>query len=293
VISNHIVVGVDGSTGARSALRFAADECRIRRSTLVVVHTPDPDDLMLLAGSRQSRRPTLDELGERVLREHAVAASARQPGVPVTTRLARTPAADALIELSSRADLVVVGNRGRIDIASSILGSVSHRVAAHALCPVAVVPEQPAFTARTLAPHLVVGLAPSRSGRLALEFALEEARLRGAAFIGVRAEDSFAGAEPQSTAALNDQVEAAAAGYPDVIIKRTRVDSEPVAALLGAARSAQLVVIGGHHSDDRWSTRLGRVPSAIAHRAPCPVVIVGQRRHATRDRDEMFVADFA
>jgi hypothetical protein len=34
-----IVVGVDGSEGAKAALRFALDEARLRRATLRVVHT--------------------------------------------------------------------------------------------------------------------------------------------------------------------------------------------------------------------------------------------------------------
>src|SRR6266581_1907680 len=47
VTSNRIVVGVDGSPGARSALLWAADECRIRRRMLLVVHAPDLADAVV------------------------------------------------------------------------------------------------------------------------------------------------------------------------------------------------------------------------------------------------------
>ncbi|HEY3715536.1 MAG TPA: universal stress protein [Jatrophihabitantaceae bacterium] len=141
MISNSIIVGVDGSSGARSALRFAVDECRLRRRTLIVAHTPDLDDLMPASGEH-FERAALAELGERLLRDHAASASARQPGVVVTTRLLAMPAAEALIEMSEHADLIVAGRRTRGDIAASILGSVSHRVAAHAQCPVVVIPER-------------------------------------------------------------------------------------------------------------------------------------------------------
>jgi nucleotide-binding universal stress UspA family protein len=68
--------------------------------------------------------------------------------------------------------------------------------------------------------------------------------------------------------------------YPSARIEPALVTGEPADALLAAARDAVLVVVGCHHSDDRWSTRLGPVPSAILHRSPCPVVVVGERRGA-------------
>jgi len=58
-------------------------------------------------------------------------------------------------------------------------------------------------------------------------------------------------------------------------LQTVRADGEPAEALLRAAQDAQLLVVGCHHSDDRWSTRLGPVPTSILHRSPCPVVVVG------------------
>ena len=240
-MTNRIVVGVDGSVGARVALLWAVDECRVRNRTLLIVHAPDG---AAAATPGESALRALDEEGERLLTAHAAAASARQPGVAVTTMLSHDAASDILVALSGDADLLVVGTHGRGGNLASILGSVSHRVAAHAHCPVAVVPERPALNG-TLAPRIVVGVSASVSGQAALEFAREEAVCRGATVVAVRAP-----------------------GEP----------GEPADALLAAARDAVLVVVGCHHSDDRWSTRLGPVPSAILHRSPCPVVVVGQRR---------------
>ncbi len=292
-MTNRIVVGIDGSTGARSALLWAADECRVRQRTLLVVHAPDSTDAVLVASSGEPAIRALDQLGERLLNEHAAAASARQPGVPVTTLLSHAAAADALVDLSADTDLLVVGTHGRGGNLTSILGSVSHRAAAHAHCPVAVVPEQLALRGGTLAPRIVVGVSATVSGRHALEFALDEARRRGASLVAVRAwgEPDAALVDELDPAAVDrwkhragDQLRGdlapLAALYPDVAIERTVVAAEPADALLAAGKNAVLVVVGCHHSDDRWSTRLGAVPAAILHRSACPVVVVGQRHQA-------------
>jgi nucleotide-binding universal stress UspA family protein len=262
-VTNRIVVGVDGSVGARVALLWAVDECRVRRCTLLIVHAPDG------AAAATPGEPTLralDELGERLLSAHAAAASARQPGVAVTTMLSHDPAADILVALSSDTDLLVMGTHGRGGNLASILGSVSHRVAPPAHCPVAVVPEQLTLNGGALASRIVVGVSATVSGRAALEFALDEAGRRDATVVAIRAQH-----DPGDLAALIER-------YPNARIETALVSGEPADALLAAARDADLVVVGCHHSDDRWSTRLGPVPSAILHRSACPVIVVGQRR---------------
>jgi nucleotide-binding universal stress UspA family protein len=118
-VTNRIVVGVDGSVGARTALLWAVDECRLRRRTLLIVHAPDGAAAASAGAPSPGGR---DELGERLLGAHAAAASARQPGVAVTTMLSHEPAADTLVVLSGDADLLVVGTHGLGGNLASILG---------------------------------------------------------------------------------------------------------------------------------------------------------------------------
>jgi nucleotide-binding universal stress UspA family protein len=59
--------------------------------------------------------------------------------VSVDARVVEGNAAKVLIDLSSRADLLVLGCRGHGGFAGLLLGSVSQQVVAHAQCSVIVV----------------------------------------------------------------------------------------------------------------------------------------------------------
>ncbi|MFE8961252.1 universal stress protein [Streptomyces iakyrus] len=64
----------------------------------------------------------------------------KHPRVPVTTDLMLLHPAEALLNASHGADLLVVGRRSDPDSAEGRLGPVTHAVLHHARCPVAVIP---------------------------------------------------------------------------------------------------------------------------------------------------------
>jgi nucleotide-binding universal stress UspA family protein len=138
-----IVVGVDGSDDAHSALRFAIEEAQLRGWRLRVICAWE------LPVAEWAELPPPEEPVDRFRREaEEVVARAAEivekeaPGVEVERLAPEGPPAKALLEQSSDASMLVVGNRGRGTVAGVLLGSVSQEVAQKAACPVVVVPHQ-------------------------------------------------------------------------------------------------------------------------------------------------------
>jgi nucleotide-binding universal stress UspA family protein len=136
---NRIVVGVDGSDEAITALEWALDEGRLRGAEVEVIHAfylfPDLSELAAL-----SEQPDMVAQAEELLRKAVEPALATRPGVKVTTRAVQGPPARTLLDAAAGADLLVVGSRGRGGFAGLMLGSVSQQCVHHAPCPVVVVP---------------------------------------------------------------------------------------------------------------------------------------------------------
>jgi nucleotide-binding universal stress UspA family protein len=142
----RVVVGVDGSEGAQGALRWAIGEAGAHGATLEVLHVWRP---VLGVGEPFDSFPTEAagvEAGQRRARhlvdvavdwEDTSGLAAR----PTVTVVLGSPSA-VLLAVAERADLVVVGSRGRGGFAGLGLGSVGHQVARHAPCPVVVVPAE-------------------------------------------------------------------------------------------------------------------------------------------------------
>ena len=168
-----IVVGIDASPCALQALTWAADEARLRLATLEVVHAYHgqalaaplyfPSQEALPGPATGGQRPPEERLAESSEQRAEFQAAVRRQAedlldglllgelresledvdVQRTVLEDRNPA-EALVELSEDADLLVVGSRGRGGFSSLLLGSVSHAVVLHARCPVVVIPSRTA-----------------------------------------------------------------------------------------------------------------------------------------------------
>jgi nucleotide-binding universal stress UspA family protein len=138
-----IVVGVDGSEGAKAALRFALDEAKLRQSRLRVVHTWQirysggfgMEGFGPLVGADFEVRRAAEGVLHAVLQEAAPDAD----GLVIERTVAEGGAATVLVDESRNADLLVVGSRGLGGFAGLLLGSVGQQCAHHAACPVVIV----------------------------------------------------------------------------------------------------------------------------------------------------------
>ncbi len=139
VDSNSILVGVDGSGGSSSALEFACKRAALSGEEVVVIHG---FPLSAVSIDRKGQLdvaivPRLAE-HERLLAESVAGLSERYPDVVIRQESVPIKPADALIDASVNAALVVVGSRGHGALRDVLLGSVSQEVVERAHCPVVV-----------------------------------------------------------------------------------------------------------------------------------------------------------
>jgi nucleotide-binding universal stress UspA family protein len=141
-----IVVGVDGSDASQHALEWAVKHAALEHAPLTVlaVHqvavsawTASP---IIYPEDRPEQERVRQAAEEAVSKTISRLGDAR-PG-SVTVRGVSGQPAQALIEASHDADMVVVGARGGGGFARLLTGSVCSQVVNHAACPVVVVPSQ-------------------------------------------------------------------------------------------------------------------------------------------------------
>jgi nucleotide-binding universal stress UspA family protein len=136
-----IVVGVDGSTGSRDALRWAFTEAKLRNDVLEAVIVWQYPITASLPTFGAMNTPDDFEVDARstllaILADEGISADAP---IPVTTLVAEGNPARALLDASEGADLLVVGSRGHGGFTGVLVGSISQQCVHHAKCPVVVV----------------------------------------------------------------------------------------------------------------------------------------------------------
>jgi nucleotide-binding universal stress UspA family protein len=138
-----VVVGYDGSAGAKRAVEFAAVEAAEHHARLRIVSAWNPT-APALASMAPVALPDLAADRRLIAQERleAAAAIAREvaPDVEIETVAVEGAAGAALAQASKNSRLLVVGSRGHGGVQELLLGSVSHQCALHACCPVLIVP---------------------------------------------------------------------------------------------------------------------------------------------------------
>ncbi|MEU5879970.1 universal stress protein [Spirillospora sp. NPDC047279] len=274
----NVLVGYDGTAESDRALRWAADEARLRHLDLTVCHCwrwPYPISHVDVGIEAVVKRK-----GERLLDHGAGQAARLARSVKVRTRLMDGPAYAALVHEAHEAELVVIGSHGQDE---PPVGSTVLQLPARAVRPVIVVRRAGAFRER-----VVVGVDGSPASDAALAFAFEEAALRGwnlRAVYGCWEPGAVADSElalfadeDKLTRSCGTRLERAVAPwrvkYPQVDARTALVLEGPRTALLEAAADADLIVVGDRGTGRVDPLLLGATSTALLRHAPCAVAIV-------------------
>lgn len=274
----YVLVGYDGLVESDRALRWAAEEARLRRLELLVCHCwrwPYP-----ISHVDYDIEATVKRMGEHLLDHGADRAASIAPTVKVRKRLMDGPAYAALMHESPEAELIVVGSHEQAELP---VGSTALQLPARSRRPVVVVRQ-----AASSYNHVVVGVDGSPGAEAALAFAFEEAALRGwtlEAVYGCWEPGAVAESElvlfadrDELTRSCGARLERAVAPwrekYPQVEARTSLIMEGPRTALLNAATGADLVVVGDRGTGNVDPLLLGATSSALLHHAPCTVAIV-------------------
>jgi nucleotide-binding universal stress UspA family protein len=277
-------VGIDDAPTDDEVLAWAVRAARRRGDVLTIAHAwrwPDTDDA---AADARSRAQTV--LDEAVAQARMVAAD-----VAVHPYLACGHPADVLLELARSAEVTVIGAGRR---RSFSLGPVAGRVVDHAPGPVVVVRGPGHRTIQSVAVGVDPGAAGREASALAVEFAVEEARLNGARLDAVSSYWSpepvhgpgglvgaeFAARRSAEGRALEEIVGPYTEKYPEMQVSAMVTAQPPGPALEELAERADLIVVGSRRAGPVTRFMLGSVSRGLARDAACPVAIV--RRRAAR-----------
>ncbi len=141
----RIVVGTDGSDTAAEAVRQAVDLAKLAGAELSIVSAYQPISKRRIEEEKdQAPSDVHYEIGPREdvnLVLDSAAAAARKEGLEVQTHPVEGDPAEAILDVAekTKADLIVVGNKGMTGARRFLLGSVPNNVSHHAPCSVIIV----------------------------------------------------------------------------------------------------------------------------------------------------------
>ncbi len=249
-----VVVGMRGVGASASLLRWASAEAALRRLELTLVHAWDEP----LELSVHLDRGSLPEVPGEV-------SSCAVPG-PISAAL-----------LARRPDLLVLGGHVGAPHASHLTLACLHQ----AECPIVVV----ADTERSVSGRVVVGVNGTEASNVAMLWAAEEAKLRGADLVAVYAWQLHPGSpremlhparavrahEAAELRRLQGWVEGVLGPFP---VELEAVHGAPLDVLLDVAAGADLVVLGRSTQARRGRVLHGALGDDVGGLVPCPVAVI-------------------
>jgi nucleotide-binding universal stress UspA family protein len=136
-----VTVGVQDGQETAALLRAGFEEARLRQARLCVIHSWWLDTDWEPATIDQEYRVDRDASTRRELHPILDSICKDFPGVEASLEVWNAPPADALLDASREAELLVLGRRHHLLPLGSHLGPVARSILAHADCPVYLTPE--------------------------------------------------------------------------------------------------------------------------------------------------------
>jgi len=141
-VHRTVGIGIGDLDACADSLTFAFEEAALRNASLVAIHARHVPQFGVPRAATASPVPDTDaaDAEDAALLQRLLGNWRHEyPGVPVSQDIVRGHPGRALVGLSARADLVVIGRHAR-HCGLQGPGSVRHAVLNHALGPIAVVP---------------------------------------------------------------------------------------------------------------------------------------------------------
>lgn len=282
----RILLAVDGSTGSRPALAWAAELARIYQADLAVTSVCPSKEVSraLMAASGgwrtvQAAFDECDELGEQALRR--AERDLRERGLRPTAELQHGRPAQAIVGLaeSLRSDLVILGSHGHGTAERVNLGSVGSAVKHHVPCSVLVARGPPSVR------RVLLATDGSPRSQIAVDFGLDLARRLEARPVLAHAIDtaSYGLARTRQARIAQELVARAdledlAASVPGATFRLAVGPAARQLRRIAQQEETGLIVVGGRGLGGLAGLALGSVSDALTHRAPCSVLAVKPAR---------------
>lgn len=265
----RIVVGVDGSTSSREALRWAARFVRVTGGRIVVVHA---SGLRGRAPDIPTLAPAADVVELEWCRELIQAqipfSSVVRPGHPLHV----VPA----VADQHRASLILVGNRGAGTAPTLGLGRTSARLLEHGRRPVLVAPEPGVGSHHLMLRRILVAVDDSPASDHALRIVTDLATAFGSEVTILRALDGADERHPRARVDARLPAVARAISERGVTVRTLIRHGEPAQVVRAAADSLDpdLVAVGAQGCRHPLSSRLGSVSRSVVRATHRPTLVV-------------------
>lgn len=274
------IVGLDGSDGSASALRWASELARQRDERVTPIaawHVPLP--VWVMSGRRAIEVDRWGIEAEVAVQAAEAVGRIEHSSVVDEPQVIEGHPASILLGMAGRDTPLVVGRRGIGDLKHRLLGSVSQYLVTHSPGPVVVVPDE--WETSPLK-RIVVGFDGSEYAAAALGWALsiaptdcEVEALVAVDVIPWLRPEAVAERHPDAVTHARARISHVAdVADPHGRAFRNFVVEGPRSALAEAAERADLIVVGPRGIGGLSRAVLGSVTTWLLHDVGCPVAVV-------------------